>query len=245
MSEDKKDLTVLPHADFTMKDLETIEKFKEDGMLGLHTLVDTDVERSMALYMDGKTYRQIANITKIKKDVILFLAHKFSWWKLRKDYLDELQAIMKDKITESKLQNQEFLFDLIMVYRKKIGKNMNKYLKTDNEEWADKFDSKDLNVYFKCVELLEKLNADSYSPSNADNKSLVALNGMGEGVTITKTGANSVEITPKSPFSSKLKQFADLKREQERAAQEPIKASHDIVLETPNDKERESKNENE
>ena len=110
MSDDKA-VAVLPYADFTMKDLELIEKFKEDGMLGLHTLVDTDVERMMGLYIDGKTYRQIANVTKIRKDVILFLANKFSWFELRKDYLDELQATMKDKIIESKLQNQEFLFE--------------------------------------------------------------------------------------------------------------------------------------
>lgn len=240
MSDDKA-VAVLPYGDFTMKDLELIEKFKEGGMLGLHTLVDTDVERMMGLYIDGKTYRQIANITKIRKDVILFLANKFSWFELRKDYLDELQAIMKDKITESKLQNQEFLFDLIMVYRKKIGKNMNRYLKTDDEQWTDKFDAKDLNVYFKCVELLEKLNADSYNPSNPDNKSLVAFNGMGEGVTITKTGSNSVEITPKSPFSSKLKEFADLKRQQEKAQQAP-KESNDITIDQTS---TEKKNENE
>lgn len=240
MSEDKQ-LAKMPHADFTMKDLELIDKFKEDGMLGLHTLVDTDVERCMALYIDGKTYRQIANITKIKKDVILFLANKFAWWELRREYLDELNAIMKDKVLESKLQTQEFLFDLIMAYRKKIGKNLNKYLKTDDEGWMDKLDSKDMSVIFKCVELLEKLNMESFTNPQSD-KSLVALNGMGEGVTITKTGANSVEITPKSPFSSKLKQFADLKREQEKqekAAQVPPKAAHDIILETPNEEERE------
>jgi hypothetical protein len=231
MSEEKV-VALIPYADFTIKDLETIEKFKEDGMLGLHTLVDTDVERCMALYIDGKTYRQVAHIAKVRKEVVLFLAHKFSWWELRKEYLDELQATMKDKILDSKLQTQEFLFNLIMAYRKKIGKNLNKYLKTDDEQWMDKLDNKDMGVIFKCVELLEKLNQDTFNASNPE-KSLVAFNGMGEGVTITKTGTNSVEITPKSPFASKLKQFADLKREEERKSQAPQKAPHDIDVEKP------------
>lgn len=236
---DNKQVALAPYADFTMKDLEAIEKFKENGMLGLHTLEPTDVERCMALYIDGQTYRQISNITKINKTVVLFLAHKFSWFELRKEYLDELHATMKDKILDSKLQNQQFLFDLIAVYRKKIGKNINKYLKTDDEQWVDKLDNKDMSTVFKCMELLQRLDADNYAPQG--DKSLVAFNGMvGEGVTITKTGNNSVEITPKSPFSSKLKQFAELKRQQERESQAPQKPVHDIVSETLTEKEAEN-----
>lgn len=239
VSEEKKEIALMPVGDFTMRDLETIEKFKENGLLGVHTLTQTDVERCMALYLDGQSYRQVAQITHIKKDVILYLAHKFSWWELRKDYLEELKLTMPDKILECKIQDQKFLFDLIMAYRKKMGKHLFKYLKTDSDEWMDKIDKKDMGMYFKCVELLASLNAETYTPGD---KSLVALNGMGEGVTITKTGANSVEITPK-PFSNKLKQFADMKREEEKAQQVPPKQPHDITIQTSTENESEDKNE--
>lgn len=238
---DNKEVTIMPYADFTMKDLEAIEKFKEDGMLGLHTLTDVDVERSMALYVDGKTYRQISYLLKINKSVILFLAHKFKWFELRKEYLDELHATLKEKVIESKLQSQEFLLHLALMYQKKIGKNVDRYLRTDDEKHADLIDNRDLATYFKCTELLHKLNSDNLA--NGD-KSLVALNGMGDGVTITKTGANSVEITPKSQFGSKLKQMAELKREAERTNKPVSKEVHDIsqeeILTT---KESENKNE--
>lgn len=238
---DTKDVALVPYADFTIKDLEAINKFKEDGMLGLHTLVESDVERCMALYLDGKSYRQVAHIVKVRKDVVLFLAQKFSWWELRREYLDELHATMKDKVLESKLQTQEFLFDLIVAYRKKIGKNLNKYLKTDDELWMDKLDSKDMGVVFKCVELLHRLNAETYT--NPNDKSMVSLNGLADGVTITKTGANSVEITPKSPFASKLKQFADLKRQQEKENQPVSKETHDIIVEQSLTEKKEENNE--
>ena len=243
MSEENK-LAVIPLSDFTMKDLEVIDKFKEKGLLGLHTLKDTDVERCMALYLDGKSYREIARVTQIKKDVILYLAHKFSWWEMRKEYLDELQETLKQKVTESKLQSQAFFLHLVLAYQKKIGKNVDKYLKTDDESWHDKIDGKDLSSLVKIVELLHKLNAETYGTPEGD-KSLVAFNGMGEGVTITKTGANSVEITPKATqFQSKLKQFAELKRSQERASQEPPKPVHDIVIEeTLTQKEEGNENE--
>lgn len=243
MIEEKKEIALLPHADFTMKDLAAIEKFKENGMLGLHTLVDTDVERMMGLYLDGKTYRQISQVTKKNKSVILFLAHKFKWFELRSDYLDELRATMPDKIIESKLQSQEFLLELVLAYQKKVSKNIHQYLRTDNEEFADRIDPKDINTVLKVMELLHKLSSENLS--NLNDKSMVSLNGLADGVTITKTGANSVEITPKSPFSSKLKQFADLKREAEKANQPTSKPAHDIKDETliKNTKREEDKNE--
>ena len=229
MSDDKS-VSLIPTADFTMKDMELIEKFKDNGMLGLHTLVDTDVERMMGLYMDGKSYRQIAQVTKKNKAVILFLAHKFGWFELRKDYLDELHATLKDKVMESKLQSQEFLLELVLAYQKKVSKNIHQYLRTDNEEFADKIDPKDINTVLKVMELLHRLSSENFG--NANDKSMVSLNGLAEGVTVTKTGANSVEITPKSPFSNKLKQFAEMKREAERASQVP-KQVHDIISEDP------------
>lgn len=237
MSEEKQ-IAVIPFADFTMKDLEAVEKFKENGLLGLHTLTDVDCERFMSLYMDGKSYRQIAQLTKKNKSVILFLAHKFKWFELRREYLDELHATLKDKIMESKLQSQEFLLELVLAYQKKVSRNIHQYLRTDDESAADKIDPKDINTVLKVMELLHKLSSENL----VNDKPLVGINGMGEGMTITKTGSHSVEIMPKSPFSSKLKQFADLKREQEKASQ-VLKPAHDIVSEetlTPKKKEIEN-----
>jgi len=237
--EEIKAVTLVPVADYTMKDLEQIQKFKDDGLLGLHAITDVDCERSMALYMDGKTYRQIASILKINKTVILFLSHKFKWFEMRRDYLDELHATMKDKITESKLQSQEFLLNLVSAYQKKISRNINNYLRTDNEEFTDRIDNKDIGTVLKIMELLHKLDHETMGMPG--DKSLVGLNGLGEGVTITKTGSNSVEITPKSPFSSKLKEFAELKRAQEKETLDSLKKSHDIGVDNAsNEKESES-----
>ena len=224
---DSKDISLIPHNDFTMKDLELIEKFKEDGMLGLHTLLPTDVERMMSLYIDGKSYRQISSLLKKNREIVLFLAHKFKWFELRAEYLDELHATLKGKILEAKLQDQEFLLHLSLAYKKKIGKNIDQYLRTDDSQFYDKIDNKDLSTLMKVMEMLHKLNSETMG----DKPPLVGLNGMGEGVNITKTGPNSVEITPKqSPIASKLKQFAELKREQEK--QEASEKSSDINKES-------------
>lgn len=235
MSEEKQ-LSLIPFADFTSKDLEIIDQFKENGMMGLHTLSDIDIERMMGLYMDGKSYRQIANLLKKKRDIILFLSHKLKWYELRKEYLDELHTTLKDKVTESKLQSQEFLLELVLAYQKKIGKNIHQYLRTDDDKFADKVDQKDVGTLLKVMELLHRLNTENLGNINND-KALVGFNGLGQGMTITKTGANSVEIMPTNPsnFSTKLKQFADLKREKEKEQLTP-KPIHDITIEEKEDK---------
>ena len=232
---DSKDLSLIPKTDFTMKDLELIEQFKENGMLGLHTLCDVDVERMMALYMDGKSYRQIADLLKKNKSVVLFLAHKFKWFELRTEYLDELHASLKGKVIEAKLRDQEFLLHLSLAYKKKIGKNIDQYLRTDNSEFYDQINRGDLGTLMKVMEMIHKLNTENLG----ERQPLVGLSGMSEGVNITKTGPNSVEITPKqTPFASKLKQYADMQRELDK--KESDEKSNDINKESEKPKKAES-----
>lgn len=218
-------IPVMPINDLTIKDLEDIEKFKEDGMIGLAQFTDVDIERCMGLYLDGKSYRQIAQVTRKNRTTIMFLGHKFKWFELRDNYLEELRATMPTKVIESKLQSQEFLLHLTLAYQKKIGKNIDQYLRTDDEKMVDKIDSKDLSTLLKVIEMTHKLNSENLGSSD---KPLVGLNGMGEGVTITKTGENSVEITPKSPVANRIKQMADFKREQERLSKPIVQPAHDI-----------------
>jgi len=225
-----KEIAALPTDDFTMKDLDLIRKFKDSGMLGLHTMKDTDIERAMSLYLDGRSYREIASVLKINKSVILFLSHKAKWYELRREYLDELQATIKDKVVEAKLRSQDFFLELKLAYEKKISKNIHQYLRTDDSAFFDKIDKKDIDVIVKITDILQRLSSETAPLSD---RSLVALNGMGEGVSITRTGNNSVEITPKEPslFSSKLKAMAEMKREMERQNQPAPKPIKEVVVE--------------
>lgn len=226
--------------DFTQKDLENIERFKENGMLGLASLSDTDIVRMMELYMDGKSYRQISTLLRKDKSVILYLSQKLDWPTMRREYLEELASTLKDKVTSSKLQSQEFLLHLTTAYQKKIGRLVDTSIRSgDNTPMSVIVDPKDLTAYLKVVEMLHKLNGEM--PTGTEKAPMVGLNGLGEGMTITRTSNNSVEITPKAPdFKSKLKEFADAKREMEKQRNQPI--SRDIIVEQPTEVES-SKNE--
>jgi hypothetical protein len=98
------------------------------------------------------------------------------------------------------------------MWQKKIGSNIKKYLATDNVDFANAIDLKEVDKYLKTVELLHRLSTEKGSKGSTP---AVGLN-LGEGVTIVKKGDNEVEITPKSKaLSEQLKQFANFKREED------------------------------
>jgi hypothetical protein len=196
-----------PTHDFTLEDLEKIEKFKNGGMLQLANVTENDIKRMMDMYLSGRTYRQISRIMSSDKSMIMYLSQKLDWYGMRKTYIEELGLILRDKVPESKLQSQEFLLKLQSTFERKIGRKMDRYLRTDDESVANAIDLKEIDKYLKIVETINRLNSDK----SFGERPMVGLN-PGEGMTIQKIGENRIEITPTSGIQTRLKEFADLKR---------------------------------
>lgn len=209
-----------PLTDFTDKDLAAIEKYVEAGLPGIAKLDELKLAGSMDLYLQGKTYRQISMTMGVEKSLVLYLSKKFNWFELRRDYLSDLELSIRGRLIEAKVINQDFLLQLQQMWQKKIGSHITNYLRTNDEAHANKIDLKEVDKYLKTVEMLQRLSADP----KADAKPLIGLN-MGDGVTVTKTGDNSVEITPKQKaIGDVLQQFADAKRKEEQEAREAKEA---------------------
>lgn len=205
--------------DFSQKDLEVIQAYKEAGLQGIGIVDEKKMASMLEMYLSGKTYRQISTTMQIKKEIVLYMSFKFNWFEMRQDYLQDMESSMRGRVLEAKIVNQDFLLQLQAMWQKKIGTKIQKYLSTDNEEFANEIDLKEVDKYLKTVELLQKLAAEGKAP--ADNtRPLIGVN-AGDGVTITRTGENSMEITPKSKaIGDALKMFADSRREDEK---KPVK----------------------
>jgi hypothetical protein len=129
---------------------------------------------------------------------------------MRKEYMIDLEQNIRGRLLEARMVNQDFLLQMIQMWQKKIGSKMNKYLATNNEEFANEIDLKDIDKYLKTLDILQRISAEPKSGGNPT----VGLN-LGEGVTIERHG-NTVEITPKTKaIGDMLKQFADFRREEE------------------------------
>lgn len=203
-----------PTTDFSPKDLGRVEAYKQSGLPGISEIEPSLVAKMAELYVSGKTYGQISNITRTSKDIVMYLAHRFDWYKAKQQYIVELEELMDIRVYEAKLMSQDFMLQLQQFFERKIGKNINRFLNTGNDDVANEVNLKDIATYLKTLEALGKsLNGHRMSDNNTP---AVGLN-LGEGVTVTKKSDNTVEITPKAKaVGDILKQFADSRREEEK-----------------------------
>ena len=216
MSDENKSInTEVVQNDFTQKDLEVIQSYQAAGLPGVAILDEKKIGSMMDMYLSGRTYRQISTTMSIKKEIVLYISHKFNWFDLRQDYLKDMETSMRGRIMEAKIMDQDFLLELQAMWRKKIGAKARKYMATDSEEFANEIDLKEVDKYLKTVEILQKLSSEGKSLTGDNNRPMVGVN-AGDGVTITRKGDNEIEITPKSKaIGDALKMFADARRAEE------------------------------
>lgn len=196
--------------DFTPSDRKKIEKFKEAGLPGIATMRDDQVIKAMDLYQNGKTYEQIAMILGVKKEIILFFSEKFEWYPMKMEFSENLAANIMERTLQAKIITTDFLLQLKQFWETRIGKNINKYLATGEEQWAEKIDYRDVDKYLKTVELLNKTGE-----ARGDKLSPIGLN-VGEGGLSIKKTLDGVEITPKQKsVSEQLSKLADFRRQEE------------------------------
>lgn len=231
MADDKKDLTAIVDrapevkerlADISTKDLEKVHRFIEDGLPGIGKVDDIKMRQIMDLYLSGKTYNDICDISGIKKTIIHYLSYKFDWPTAKNDYLIELESTMRERVLQSRVVSKDFMLQLTHMWQRKIGNKINKYLSTGDESIAASIDLKEIDKYLKTVEMLHTMDA-----AKTNGRPMVGIN-AGDGVTITKTGENSVDITPNAKektIGSILKQFADARREEEKQNNKPVQKS--------------------
>jgi len=204
-----------PTTDMTTQELEKLEAFVEEGLPGISKITPETIEKMAGLYLSGKTYGQVSNITRVPKAAVMYHARRDNWFSVRQDYLQELDERMKTRVAEAKLMSQDFMLDLMQTFQKKIGKKIQRYLATDNEDIANEINLKDIATYIKTLEALGKSMGD-YRSGDGNNTPAVGLN-LGDGVTVQKNQDGTVEITPKQKAVGEiLKQFADNRREDEK-----------------------------
>lgn len=225
------ELTILDNGketDIVPLELKRIEKFKEDGMPGLGAVVDVVLAKALDLYLGGKTYNEIAGTLKVKKDIVLFLAHKFNWYGTKMEHMQVLDANIKERLLHAKLVNQDFLLQIQQFFQQKIGKKISRYMATGDEEIANKVDGKDIDRFNKAVELLDKISSEKI-PLNNKTPAL-GLNLGDGGVDIRRVNENEITITPRNKtVGEMLNELANIKRKEEEVSKNSV---YDITKES-------------
>lgn len=236
--EAKNTITVLDsgkETDITPQELDIVRKYQDNGLPGIRQVSDAQMSRALDLYLSGKTYFEISKTVNIKKEIVLYLAYKFNWYHTKIDQLEILDSSLKERILHAKLMNQDFLLQIQQFFLSKIGKKMSKFMATGDEEIAAQLNKKDLEYYFKAVDLLDKITTAKVPTSKSPT---VGLNMGDQEINIKKVSEHEVVITPKQKTTAEmLKELADLKRKEDLSPEN----SRDIMNEDSQPKKEENK----
>jgi hypothetical protein len=196
--------------DFTEDEVEKINTYVSNGCVGLATLVKDEhkVNNLFALYMSGKTYTEISKISRVKKDMVLYMAAKMKWYEKRMEYLDDINSNITRKLTETRVESMNFISSLISMHHKYYGDAINQYLRTGDRDIIDGLDLKQLTQYFKSIEMLEKiLNPTNVNRGGGAN---TTVNINTPGGTVEQVDDKTIEITPGNAGDA-LRALAELK----------------------------------
>lgn len=221
----------LPTTDLTESDQALVQQFIADGLPGLASLDDVMIARVTNAYLEGKTYSYLAQTIRVPKALVLFLSDRFNWYTRRREYQDELALHIQNRIVESKIKSKDFLLQLTQFWEKKLGKNLGKYVETDDEKYADAVNLKEVDKYLKAVETLHKLNEEGKDRNG--KTPAVGLNLGAHGVTVERKEDGSVEITPKErAHGDLLARYADFRRQADAEKSKKKSDIEEIVPET-------------
>jgi hypothetical protein len=201
-----------PTTDIIGKDAETLKRYIEIGMPNIGSILPDNIMRMFEMYVSGKNYIQISNITRIPKVAILFLSQRHDWFQKRMDMFDDMAINTEKRLQETKLSGQNFLIDWNQAEQTRMQRNIDKYRATGDEKFLDNINGKSIERWMKSFDLMHKTGG----AANLAKQPLVGIN-VGEGATLTRTSDNTIEVTPKQKaMGNMLKELANQRREEEK-----------------------------
>lgn len=210
-----------PATDLSPDDQEKVDQFIAEGCPGIEKIDEQTLYRMTDLYLGGSLYWQISHLISIPRAMVMYVSQKYGWYVAKREYLDDLQKSLATRVMDSKLVSQDFLITLTQAWQKKIMRNLQRYLATDDPSHTEEIDLKEVEKLLKTIEIIKDLNNEG--KSSKGRTPAVGLN-IGDGVTVERSGDNKVTITPKEKaLGDVLQKLADDRRAAENVQKQSKK----------------------
>lgn len=208
------DLVELKPEDMTLEEAERLGDYIKNGLPGIQKVMESDIFKWFELYMVGRTYSEIAEITKAPKDKVLYMSYKQKWHEKRMRHYNDILNNIAGKLTKTKLSSINTVATIITALNKFYGKKFNKYLANNDESILESLDTKLLTHYYKSMDIIEKLSSAGKVVDPQDEASkhpMVNINMMGG--TVKQIDPQTLEITEDNAGEF-LKALAGAKKKQ-------------------------------
>jgi hypothetical protein len=211
-----KEIEAAKYEGFTEEEKTSLQSYIKNGCPGLTKVNETMTFEWFELYMSGKTYHEISIISKAKKDLVLFIAHKLKWYDKRMEYLESLSSSMISKTTQSKIESIDTVATMVSALNRYLGDKFVKYLKTKDETHIKDVDTKLLAQYHKSLETLDKLMGGSVKGDSSGNNVIINTGSA----TVKQIDDKTVSIDTDNDASEILRALAKYKRAKEESSEE-------------------------
>ncbi len=204
-------ITDLPH-DMTKEEKEKVLEFIQNGVPGLLRVQHSDMYMMFQLYMSGKTYSEIATISKINKTLIMYLAYKSNWMDLRFKHYEDISLNILDKTQKAKLDIVNDLIVSINATGKYLRDEYNRYLSTNDKSIIERLDQTIVTGHRNNIKALKEVltEEESTDPNKKPKGPLVNIN-VGMGAQIQQGTEKPLEISD-ATTGDLIKALASMKK---------------------------------
>jgi len=190
-------ITTRKDTDFTEEEVKSLQDWKDNGRPGIHSLNQDKAFQWFKLYMAGKTYSEIAQITSSKKDLVLFVSERSKWLDLKMDHYADISGKMLQKYKEAKVESLNTMTTMVSALNRYFGDKFNKYLTTNDESIIENIDSKILAQYQKANESIDKIISEitGEGGEKGSGKTPTININMNGNSSIKQTSEDTIDIT--------------------------------------------------
>lgn len=193
--------------DFTDQESSSLQNYISNGCPGLVRITEDKAFNWFKLYMSGKTYKEIADMTGDRYDLILYVSFKTKWHEKRMEYYADLNRNIYAKMRKAKMDSANTVCNALTALGKYYDEKFNKYIMTNDDTIMEMLDTKMLGQYYKSLEMLDKLMG--VDENNTPNTPMVNINIKSDSKVEQKDN-NTIDITTNSSQTKTDDAAADL-----------------------------------
>jgi hypothetical protein len=203
-----------PLTDLTEHDMKLLRQYVEDGLPGIGILTEDLLDRAQRSYFNGNIYTNVARAMMVKKEIILYAAHKFNWYLAKKTHIEELESKSLQNLSDALIRVKGGFTRLVLHNNQVMEDRLNYFERTSDSKTKEEIDSDTLK-YAKLVDQLAGMNKEARE--NFPKPSPIGIN-IGSGIKVTDNNTGrTMDITPrKESMGAAIERMAEEERQEEK-----------------------------
>lgn len=152
-----KEIENIPTYDFSESEQALIDDFIKRDCPSYSNVRNDKKDKWYRLYQTGKTYSDIASITKSKVELVLYASFKLRWTDKRTSYYADLANSALANVKNIHSQSVKTMSTIVSAFSLYFEEKFGKYISTKDGSLIEDVDPKILTQYYKSLDVMSKM----------------------------------------------------------------------------------------